>query len=108
MHTLLQPCTCSVCLARDKQIKKPDTAKLHAAFRRIIEWLHAMGEFRARDIKTPIVRQLISETAAIFNEAVDTQLKEVQPDDLFVRALKQSGYVFSGFNPHYSPKNCII
>lgn len=92
----MAPCTCSVCLAKEKEIKI-DTSKLREIFRSVMEWLHAAGAFRTRDLKLPILRQLISETAAIFNDAIDTEIKTVPPSDVLVQSLKQSGYVFSGF-----------
>ena len=92
----MQPCTCNICLSK-KDVDKPNNKKIQAAFSRLMEWLHATREFKIRDIKSPIVRSMISETAAVFNGAVDVELKNVPPDDVLVRSLKQSGYVFSSF-----------
>ncbi len=99
METLLAGYPAGVSLAKDKP-GKPDTSKLRQVFRAVMEWLHAAGAFRVRDLETPVVRQLISETASIFNDAVDAEVKTVPPSDVLVRTLKRSGYVFSGFKSY--------
>lgn len=69
-----------------------------------MEWLHAAGAFKTKDLKVPIIRQLTLETAKIFNEAVDAELKHVPPSSILTRALKQSGHVFSGFKTLHQVK----
>lgn len=97
MLGLATDCSCGICLAKNKDPKKPDTGALRKAFESVMQWLHAAGAFKIKDLQLPIVKQLITETASVFVEAVDTNIKVVPPGDVFVRSLKQSGYVFSGF-----------
>jgi SPP1 gp7 family putative phage head morphogenesis protein len=97
MLSLNNDYNCSVCLDKSEKAKNLKTEALRKAFANMIEWLHAAGSFRTKDLKLPVIRQLISETAVFFNEAVDANVKVVPPSDPFVRSLKNSGYVFSGF-----------
>lgn len=76
---------------------KPNTSKLHKAFKNVMEWLHANGSFKAKDIKEPIVKALIDETAKIYNQAVDKAITHKDASDILIRSLKSSGYAFSGF-----------
>ena len=62
-----------------------------------MEWLHANGSFKAKDIKEPIVKALIDETAKIYNQAVDKAITHKDASDILIRSLKSSGYAFSGF-----------
>lgn len=91
--------TCQDCgghlLLADKD--KPNTSALHKAFKNAMEWLHASGAFKAKDIKDPIIVALIDETAKIYNQAVDKTITHKDASDILISELKQSGYVFSGF-----------
>ena len=91
--------TCQDCgghlLLADKD--KPNTSALHKAFKNAMEWLHASGAFKVKDIKDPIIVALIDETAKIYNQAVDKSITHKDASDILISELKQSGYVFSGF-----------
>ncbi len=79
---------------------KPNTTALHKAFKNAMEWLHASGAFKVKDIKDPIIVALIDETAKIYNGAVDKAITQKDASDVLIRSLKSSGYAFSGFKAH--------
>ena len=100
MESLMQLHVCDVCKSTNLELsdeEMPKTDKLHQAFRKVVEWLHATGSFRKKDIKEPIVKALIDETAKIFSKAVDMNVGVTDASTLLIRELKRSGFVFSGF-----------
>ena len=50
-----------------------------------------------KDIKEPIVKAMIDETAKLFNDVVDKNVSVKDASDIVIRSLKSSGYAFSGF-----------
>lgn len=97
---LIMSDTCPDCggsLELSKDDKKPNTSKLHKAFKNVMEWLHATGSFDVKQIKDPIVKAMIDETAKLFNDVVDKQVSTKDASEIVIRSLKSSGYVFSGF-----------
>lgn len=78
--------------------------KLQAGWKQMMEYLHKQDDVTAKMLKDPEVKQFISKTAAVLNDAVDYGIREVPPADITVESLKESNYVFSGFKVFHELK----
>ncbi len=64
-----------------------------------MEWLHSEQPtaFKPEMLKEPAVVEFIDATAKVYNDAVDDGLKVVPLDEVSVRRLQESNFVFSGY-----------
>ena len=69
---------------------------LASAFPLLMAWLWRQKDLRPEDLKQEEVQQFIRKHADVLDHAVDVSLREVPLDEVSVRRLKDSNYVFSG------------
>ncbi|MFK2295084.1 phage minor head protein [Bacteroides fragilis] len=62
-----------------------------------MRWLHRRQEFTPEMLKDEEVRRFIRSHASVLDDAVDYAVRQRPMDDISVRRLKESNYVFSGF-----------
>ena len=69
---------------------------LASAFPLLMAWLWRQKDLQPEDLKQEEVQQFIRKHADVLDHAVDVSLREVPLDEVSVRRLKDSNYVFSG------------
>ena len=74
-----------------------DTSPVEAAFLLLMQWLHRQPEFTPEMLEDAEVQQFIRAHADILDKAVDFAIEQRPLDELSVRRLKESNYVFSGY-----------
>ena len=74
-----------------------DTSSVEAAFILLMQWLHRQPEFTPEMLNDAEVRQFIRTHADILDRAVDYTIERRPLDEISVRRLKESNYVFSGY-----------
>ena len=74
-----------------------DTSSVEAAFLLLMQWLHRQPEFTPEMLEDAEVRQFIRTHADLLDRAVDYAIEQRPLDELSVRRLKESNYVFSGY-----------
>lgn len=74
-----------------------DTSTVEAAFILLMQWLHRQPEFTPEMLEDADVRQFIRTHADVLDRAVDYTIERRPLDEISVRRLKESNYVFSGY-----------
>ena len=74
-----------------------DTSSVEAAFLLLMQWLHRQPEFTPEMLEDAEARQFIRTHADLLDRAVDYAIEQRPLDELSVRRLKESNYVFSGY-----------
>ena len=74
-----------------------DTSSVEAAFLLLMQWLHRQPEFTPGMLEDAEVQQFIRTHADILDKAVDYAIEQRPLDEISVRRLKESNYVFSGY-----------
>ena len=74
----------------------PDTASIESLFVLLMSWLYRQRNFTPEMLTAEEVQRFINAHTDYLNKAVETVLAEVPMDDISVRRLKESNYVFSG------------
>lgn len=74
-----------------------DTSGVEASFLFLMRWLYRQPEFTPEMLAGEEVKRFIRSHADILDKAVDYTLHKRPMDEISVRRLKESNYVFSGF-----------
>lgn len=74
-----------------------DTSAVEASFILLMRWLHRQPEFTAEMLSDEEVLRFVRSHADVLDNAVDYTIRQRPLDDISVRRLKESNYVFSGF-----------
>lgn len=74
-----------------------DTSGVEAAFVLLMAWLHRQPEFTPEVLEDEEVQRFVRTHASVLDDAVDYAIRQRPLDDISVRRLKESNYVFSGF-----------
>lgn len=70
---------------------------MEASFVLLMRWLHRQQEFTPEMLADNEVQKFIRSQAGMLDRAVDYSIRQRPMDDISVRRLKESNYVFSGF-----------
>ena len=73
------------------------TSGVEASFLFLMRWLYRQPEFTPEMLAGEEVKRFIRSHADILDKAVDYTLHKRPMDEISVRRLKESNYVFSGF-----------
>lgn len=74
-----------------------DTAAVEASFVLLMRWLHRQPEFTPEMLADKEVQKFIRDHTDTLDRAVDYSVRQRPMDDISIRRLKESNYVFSGF-----------
>ncbi len=74
-----------------------DTSAVEAAFVLLMQWLYRQPEFTPEMLEDADVRQFIRTHTDMLDRAVDYAIGRRPLDEISVRRLKESNYVFSGY-----------
>ena len=74
-----------------------DTAAVEASFVLLMRWLHRQPEFTPEMLADKEVQKFIRDHTDTLDRAVEYSVRQRPMDDISIRRLKESNYVFSGF-----------
>lgn len=81
----------------EEDTESVDTSPVEAAFLLLMQWLHRQPEFTPGMLEDAEVQQFIRTHADLLDKAVDYAIEQRPLDELSVRRLKESNFVFSGY-----------
>ena len=76
------------------------SSRISEAFDRAVAAVHKRGSYDPSMLNNPEVSPLITETAAVFSQAIDTSIKKTDMPAAMRAKLEHSSFIFSGFKTH--------